>query len=118
MVSGKDGFEGQVRIQVVFLKPREVKQLGLIFQTGVAKEGDDGLPRAALAGETHGAGEVDAGGKAEEQAFLAQLLIHDGERGLVGKPVVWPAPGNSIQSISTQARTTAGKPLAGAGEIP
>ncbi len=56
----------------------------MIIRAGIAKDRRDGLARSALAGQPHGTGDVDAGGQAEKKSLLAQELVKNGERILVG----------------------------------
>lgn len=63
----------------MFLEPREIKQLGLVLQTGVAQEGHNGLSRAAFLGQPHRAREINARRKTKEQTLLDANLRSSGQ---------------------------------------
>ena len=89
---------------MVVFKPGRIKQLGLVFQTGVAQQRYNRLPRPALLGEAHRTGEVDAGRKTEEQTFLTQELVNESPSFVSVLPLVnhdhMAAPNGSAQTVA------------------
>ncbi len=80
----KKGIDEQICPQSVCRKPFRIEDSGLILRAGVAKDCRDGLAWSTLKGQPHRAGDIDAGGQAEKKPFLAQELVQDGERVLIG----------------------------------
>jgi len=73
--SNQDGFDRQIRIKTLFLEPREIKQLGLVLQTGVAQEGHNGLSRAAFLGQPHRAREINPELRSKKKVALREGLM-------------------------------------------
>ena len=50
----------------------------------ITQDGHDGVARSKFLGQTNGARDVNAAGRAQTQAFLADQLVHDPKGFLVG----------------------------------
>src|SRR6185437_8116927 len=61
-------------------EPFGVEKPRLILCAAVAKHGDDHVPRAELASDSHGARDVDAARAAEEEALLIEQPVHVAHR--------------------------------------
>lgn len=55
-----NGFEAQIRIQVMAFQPSRIIELGLIFQAGVTQDRNNRLPRTDSLGITNRARQIDA----------------------------------------------------------
>jgi len=62
----KDGFQRQVRIQMVFFKPFPIKNPRHISNARIAKQGGDDLSGASFARQPDGSGKIDARRQADE----------------------------------------------------
>src|SRR5262245_28013576 len=70
---------GEAR-EILLREPFGVEQARLIFRAAVAQDRDDRVPGAELARYAHGGRYIDAARAAEEQAFLVQQAIDEGDR--------------------------------------
>src|SRR5712691_13030719 len=66
----------KIWIELVFSEPSRIEQAGLVFVSGIAEHGYNGLAGTRFLRKADCAGNVDPRGQTEEEAFIAEQLVN------------------------------------------